>query len=357
MHVLTRRPHELTDNELTAWQNLLAGNHQFDSPFFHPHYVRQLGEFRDRVEVAVLADGSQPVGFLPFERHARGVGRPPGIKLCDFQGVVAAAETPWTTAELVTGAGLSVLHFDHLLSSPSPLAACSLREDLSPFLDLSAGYDEYLAERKRAKSGLISQTLRKRRKLEREVGAVEFSWHDSADEPWDRLLEWKSAQRARTGTVNILDWSWARDFLNSLRQQQTGPLRGAVSTLRANGQLLAVHFGIHTEHVLHYWFPTYDRQFSRYSPGLIILLELAQHCGLQHIRRIDLGKGDEDYKYSFASGTRTVLTGAADIRPLRHALRSASHCMREWLRNSPLRGPAQLPKRVFRRLQSRLALG
>lgn len=356
MQIHTKHPRELTDEERRAWCGLLARYHQFHSPFFHPDYACELGAVRDQMEVAVLLDSHSPVGFLPFERHRHRVGQPPGVKLCDFQGVVAAPETQWTAGELLSGADLSVLHFDHLQNGQSPLAAFGLRSDLSPYLDLTEGYEAYLAERKRAGSGLISQTLRKRRKLERELGQVEFRWHEPEDEAWELLLQWKSAQRLRTQTFNILDLDWARQFLNRLRQRQTGSLQGALSTLRVDGKLLAVHFGIHTAQTLHYWFPSYDSAYSRYSPGLIILLELAQHCSQRQISRIDLGKGDDGYKYSFASGSDTVLTGAADLRPVRKAVRTAAYGVRRWIRQSPFYETVKLPVRMLRKLHHRLAL-
>jgi len=43
----------------------------------------------------------------------------------------------------------------------------------SPFLDLSRGYEEYAAERKRTRSGQIRKTLSLRRKLEVNVSVLD----------------------------------------------------------------------------------------------------------------------------------------------------------------------------------------
>ncbi|QDU40120.1 hypothetical protein Mal4_44750 [Maioricimonas rarisocia] len=353
----TIRPQEIDASLRDAWCRLLAEQPQFASPFFHPAYAQQLAEVRPQVEVAVLNDGGRPVGFFPYERHKGNVARPLGIRLADFQGVVAAPDVEWSAAELLRGARLSLWHFDHLLPASKTFAPYVLESAPSPYLDLSAGYDEYVTERRKAGTAQITQSGRKRRKLQRERGTVEFRWHDPDDEAFEKLLEWKAAQRARTKTLDILQWDWVRTFLRELRNHEEPGFRGLMSTIRVEGELAAVHLGLATDRTFHYWFPTYDAAFYRYSPGVILLLEMARECAERGITRFDLGKGNDDYKNSFASAATEVATGAVDPAPLRRAARSGWHHLQAWIKQSPLKETARVPKRLIKRLQARISMG
>ena len=56
--------------------------------------------------------------------------------------------------------------------------------------------------------------------------------------------------------------------------------------------------------VLHLWFPTYDEELGKYSPGNIYFVEQAAAAEQLGIRRIDLGGGNERFKASLRSLAR-----------------------------------------------------
>jgi CelD/BcsL family acetyltransferase involved in cellulose biosynthesis len=294
---------------------------------------------------------------FPFERHRSRIGRPLGIKLADFQGLVAAPDLKLSTADLLEGCGLSVWHFDHLLLQPAVWAPWHGELADSPYLDLSAGYAAYAAERKLAGTNQIAQTDRKRRKLEREVGPIRFEWHTDRHDVFETLLQWKSAQRRQTGTFDVLHFPWVVELLDRLRLTGEGKFQGVLSALYANERLIAAHLGMRSNDVLHHWFPAYDHGFYRYSPGLILMLELASASAEWGVRRIDLGKGNDQYKDSFRSAGLTVATGAADARPARHSLRRAWFSARRWIKSSPYQHHIRYPKRLIRRLQNQCNMG
>ena len=355
--ISTVRPEALSAAQLAAWNDLLATDPRYASPFFHPAYTRLISEVRSQVEVAVFEDGNEPVGFLPFERHHGHVARPLGVKLCDYQGVVMRAGVEWSPEHLMRESGLSVWHFDHLLAGDPAFDRYTLATEPSPYLDLSAGFEAYVAERRKAGSSQITQGRRKLRKLEREHGPVEFTWHDESAEALEKLIEWKAAQRQRTKTVNILKWDWVQQLLDRVRRCEESGFRGVLSTLRVNGKLAAVHLGMMTDGMFHYWFPTYDADYYRYSPGVNLLLAMAERCAEAGIPHFDLGKGDDSYKASFASAAETVAVGAVDLDPLRRVARSGWHHFRGFVKRSPLRTPAQIPKRLVQRVRARVAMG
>jgi CelD/BcsL family acetyltransferase involved in cellulose biosynthesis len=82
--------------------------------------------------------------------------------------------------------------------------------------------------------------------------------------------------------------------------------------------------------VLHHWFTAYDRRLYKYSPGLILFVELAKAAADRGIRRIDVGRGKEEWKASFASLETGVAAGAVDAQPLRSLARAGVLGLRRW---------------------------
>jgi len=355
MDINVINPNEVTESQRDLWKQMMTTEHATDSPFFHPEYVTILGEYRKQVRVAVVTEQSQPVAFFCFEKHGQ-AGRPLGIKLCDFQGIVRASEISIDAQELLKGCDLKNWQFDHLVSSQPEFSDWQMREDDSLYIDLSAGYDAYLEERKQAGTSQISVFNRKHRKLERDVGPITFEWHTDQKDVFETILELKSAQRKRTGTFDILQFDWVKEFLNKIRSTQADGFEGVLSALRVNNQLIGAHLGMKTGTVLHHWFPVYDQSFNKYSPGLILLIKTAQVAAENGIQRIDLGKGDERYKKSLGSGSISVGEGVADSRAVHHAMRSMWFHTREWIRASPLRKTLQYPKRIIRSFHTRNAM-
>jgi len=355
MNVQTISPLDLNQADTAAWLQMIGPGSAFESPFFHPSYVTEMARFRPQIELSVVRDGGRPVGFFAFERHGARTAKPLGLKLADFQGVVCPSGRRISIEELLSSAGLSCCHFDHWLTEQSA-DKYIMEVSGSPFMDLTSGYEEYLSQRRAAGSKLLSQTLRKRRKFEREVAPLTFTWNDIAPDALELLWQWKAAQRERTQSVNILDYEWVRSFLTSLCDADCSGAQGVVSTLRADGRIIAVHLGLHSHSTLHYWFPAYDTEFQRYSTGSILLLELAQECASRGISRINLGKGEDRYKDSFASGAISVATGTVDRVAMRRLVRSSLYAAKTWIKASPLQSAAQIPKRIIRRWQTQRAM-
>jgi CelD/BcsL family acetyltransferase involved in cellulose biosynthesis len=107
--------------------------------------------------------------------------------------------------------------------------------------------------------------------------------------------------------------------------------------------------------VFHSWFLAYDRELAQYSPGMILLLEMARAAESQGIRRIDLGKGPDSYKVSWMSGATTLAVGSVAVVPVVSTLRRSWHRTRDWLRTSPLRIPVRAAGRLTRPLRGWLA--
>ncbi len=332
---------DLTPRHIEAWARIQRDNKDVDSPLFRPEFTLAVANERDDVEVAVLEQDGELVGFFPYHRCRGEVAQPIGFALSDFHGVVMQSGVKLDAVQLLRDCDLNAWHFDHLIASQDAFAAYHWREADSPFMDLSQGFEQYQTARQADGSDTIKQVLRKMRKIEREVGPLDFMPFCTDDELFQQMIEWKLEQYRRIRSVNHLAEPWKIELLKSLVHTRGESFSGMMSGLWAGKQLMAVHLGLLSGGVLHCWFPTYSDELAKYSPGLIFWIRLAQAAPSLGIRRIDLGKGPERYKRSLMTGAIELAEGSLDRRPVARTLRRTWLSAREWVRSSPLKQPAQ----------------
>jgi CelD/BcsL family acetyltransferase involved in cellulose biosynthesis len=77
--------------------------------------------------------------------------------------------------------------------------------------------------------------------------------------------------------------------------------------------------------VLHWWFPVYEPEFGRFAPGWILLRELVQAAPALGVNRIDLGRGDDEYKRRAKTGESSVCLGMVTRSGARQTLRKLQH--------------------------------
>ncbi len=340
----------LTGEQIDAWSQIQRANAELCSPLFRPEFTLAVANLRDDVEVALLTRGGAAVGFFPFHRCAGGVARPVGFSLSDYHGVIASASLDFDAKQLLRDSGLKAWHFDHLPTAQVPFVPFHWYPADSPYIDLARGFDHYQQQRRAAGSDTVKQVLRKIRKIEREVGPLEFVPFTTDDQLFETLIEWKIAQYREIRSVNHLAEPWRIELLKSIVHTTGENFCGMMSGLWAGKHLLAVHLGMQSGGVLHCWFPTYSDEFAKYSPGLIFWIRLAQEAQSLGLHRIDLGKGPERYKRSLMTGATPLAEGSVDRRPVTGLLRRAWLGVREWIRNSPLKKPIQRVVRGIRAL-------
>lgn len=299
--------------ELDRWSELQRASPLYRSPFFRPEFTVAVARVRD-VRVAVIEDAGSVAGFFPFEPGRRRSGRPVGRPFSDYHGVVLDDAADLDPRALVRASGLAAWSFDHLPAGMTAFAPYVLRRGRSPCLDLSQGFETYL-EGRRARSD-IRGALRKARKLARDVGPLRLVPHSDAPELLDRTVEWKRRQYAETGVRDVLADAGARDLLRLVHQSRSAGLSGALSVLYAGDVVAGLHLGLRSGTVWHSWFPAYNPELHRYSPGLVLLLELAGAAPSLGIRELDFGKGEARYKLALATGTVPLQEGCVGARPL-----------------------------------------
>jgi CelD/BcsL family acetyltransferase involved in cellulose biosynthesis len=259
--------------------------------------------------VAVVEDGSAIVGMFAFEVDSDGRGLPIGSGICDAQAFIVESGVEWDPGWLIAACGLQGWRFDHLRTEQKEFRSYHQATHRSPTMDLSNGHERFLVDVGGVSKDVLAQVARRRRKLGREVGAVVTDWSEPSSQTWATLVEWKSAQYRATGSWDRFAHPWVRSTLEGLRDADASGCCGLLATTRAGDQLVAAHFGLGGIDSLSWWFPAYDPKYGPYSPGLIMLLDLAEMAASKLVATIDLGRGEHDYKLRVATGGYTVAEG------------------------------------------------
>lgn len=304
------RPDELGSVELDRWRAIRSGRPDLDNPFLSPEFTLAVGRARPQARVAVVEESGRIVALLPFERRSFGLGVPIGAGLSDCQAIICNPDIDLDVHQLLAQCGLSAWRFDHLVAAERAVVGPTATECTSPIIDLTAGWDAYLAG-----EGRRSRTLfQKERKLAREIGPVRFAYGVRDDEALGMLIKWKSHQYRRTGRPDRFANRSTVQLVRELSQTSEPDLTGTLSTLRAGDRLVAADFSLSSRTIFAAWFPAFDCEFSRYSPGAIRFLRTIEATGLAGLRRMDLGKGDEEFKQGLKTGDVRVCEGWV-VRP------------------------------------------
>lgn len=325
MQISLARPGELGAEEVFAWHSMQRVTPALSHPFMCPEFAVAVGTLRPDARVAVLSEGGKTVGFFPFQRRRFGVGVPIGAGLNDRQGLVHAPGLEWDPKELLRACKVSVWQFDNLVGGQRPFEPYVSSVAPSSVMDLSSGFAAYREKLQGDSPKFYGDLARKKRKLERDVGAIRFV-ADSRDLAELRILmRWKSDQYRRTGWTDRFDRPWIVDLVDYLFDTRNDGFRGMLSLLYAGETLVAAHFGLRFDETLAAWFPSYDREFRRQSPGLVQHLRMAEGAAELGVQSIDLGTGDEPYKESLKSHELLVAEGTV----ARGGLSSGVHQVRD----------------------------
>lgn len=350
MDIQVCRPGELSAADRAAWSSLQAkaplhGSPQLANPFLSPEFTLALGRCTPGVRTAVVRDGDGvPAAFFPYTRGPFGSGRALGLGLSDCQGVVHRPGFTWDPGEMLRACGLAVWEFDHLADGQPGFDSSVTRSFASPVIDLEQGFAAYL-EFLRARSPKFARSLRyKERKLGRQIGEVRYA-HDERDpEMLDTLMAWKSAQYRRTGRSDRFAHAWIVRLAQHLFHTRSDRFAGRLSVLYAADRPVAAHFGLRSDRVHTSWFPAYDPEFARYSPGLVMHLRMAEGAAADGVSYLDLGRGQKAYKDLLKTREITVHEGWV-TRPHPVALaRRARRAPVRALRNTVVARPGLLAR-------------
>lgn len=179
---------------------------------------------------------------------------------------------------------------------------------------------------------LFPDSRRRRNKLGKALGEVEFRLDDRRPGTLELGMKWKSAQYLASGYEDMFDDARNRRLFFELQD------RGLVlvSSLSAGEKLIAVHLGASHEGRLYWWVPAFGPEFARFSPGRLTLESLLEASFERGDEAFDFLIGDEAYKWHYATHTRVIGSAGApptSIRLEREVKRRAKQALQgmPWL--------------------------
>src|SRR5579875_1221730 len=298
MRVTVVRPDDLGPSEAGLWARFQASSAMTLNPFLSFTFARTVGRARPNARVAVVEDDGQIAAFLPFELGAQGVGMPIGYPMNNLQGFVGSGspvDARWVVKRSrLRGWRFTSVPVDQRALAPFHYAGTTVP---CPVIDLTKGDLSHISMRRKA-----------RRAMERQLGAVSLEWNSTQPAHIDRLIEWKS--RKYRGTSELFADATARGIVRELATSDGDDCRGVVSVLCAGAQPVAVHVGLLGPRSLVGWFMSYDPALSRFAPGMMLWHPLAKAAVERGIGHIDLGSGQDTYKFGLSNDSYVVAGGA-----------------------------------------------
>jgi CelD/BcsL family acetyltransferase involved in cellulose biosynthesis len=304
---------DLAASDLAAWRAMTATNPALDNPFFSPDFTLAVADARDDVYVAAICDRGLPLAYLPFQfagpwQRRAGAAERVGGHLSDFCGVIAGPDLHLAPAELLQLARLNAFAFSHLCAEQAEMLEGEKPVD-GLRANLASGWDGYWTERRTAEKTFTADTDRSRRKIAEALGELRFTFSEHDPAAFEHLIAAKRAQYAKTGVADALEAPWTRTLLGALARSKAIHCTGVVSTLYAGDTWVASHFGISSPRTLHYWFPVYNPELSRFSPGRLLLRAILEAAAARRIATVDFGAGDAVYKRKLATARYQVFRG------------------------------------------------
>ena len=339
VEVVRKRFLDLTDAEIALWKSIHATYPSLSSPYYHPEFTAAVDTVRDDVEVALLKNElDQIVAFFPFQLNGR-CATPIGGLLNDFHGVIGDPRVKIDLANLCESLDLANFKF-HALVDPGIFEDYSYRKLDSHYIDLSKGFDQY-HQWARNHSSTIKRQPQKTRRLIKDIGELRFEFDCDDHRVLEKLIQLKRQKYQRSKTFDILSVEWAANTLREIFIRSDDNFGGQLSALWAGDELIAAHFGMANDQILHYWFPVFDPRFARYSPGTILMMESCKAAAEQAIHRIDLSYGDDQYKFKFANAASTVHAGFLTFSLLKKLIQRSRFETRLMLKKIPLKQQAK----------------
>jgi CelD/BcsL family acetyltransferase involved in cellulose biosynthesis len=330
----TVRACELDAATIGEWQRLREMSAGLDSPFHDPEWYVAVSRFWPSSRVTFVSDRDGLVAALPHDSVDGTSLRPPAGHLSDQQGAAFRPDADIDMRWLLTRLGAERIVFDHASEGQAWLSGSPIRWVPSPSMNLADGYDEYLARRTADGSRVASWERRKRSLLHRRLGDIGFEPGSTNLDHLHMLTQWKSDQYRRSGQRDLFEDPRVRELVEYL-VADAPPVGVRLSVLNAGERTLAVHLGLRSASTWQWWLPAYDPDFHSFSPGTMLLLDIARYGAGSGLQVIDLGKGPESYKQRLADSRLHVGVGSIERRPRRAAIRKRAAHLRRRIRTSP----------------------
>ncbi|MEL6781767.1 MAG: GNAT family N-acetyltransferase [Pseudomonadota bacterium] len=321
MRVRRLKARQADDSVWAAFHGLRDASRAYDNPFFDPDLARILSEAREDVEL-IIAEADDGIGAIwPVHVRPGGWVRPLTGPFSDWHGPVVGDGCELTARDLLEQAGLAGLTTGGLRLQDG-VVPDGLSTETVYVCDLSCGFETYDSAQRSSHAKHFKRLRRKRRQLEEEQGVSQFVLDNRDPEVMRQVIAMKRQQYQSTGRHDVLEPVWAQKMVDALWAGDFQRLGVRLSTLCIADRLVAAELNLVSKPVLHGWLVVYDRDFARYSPGMLVMMDILQAMTADGFTRYDLGAGDGHYKKYHANAHAEIGVGilrsrAGGVRPSR----------------------------------------
>jgi len=350
IEVSQKRPSELTASEQDAWRMFVLADPALGSPYFALEFAQCCEEARSDTRVLIASRRGQPVAFLPLQTGRLGFARPLAGPLGDVHGVIAEPGFHIDPKDLLRRADIPVFQYHGALASQAGFRSGARDVEGSWVMGLSQGYASWESSRQQLAPKAMRNLRARRRRLEELEGGFSFVIADCGDTALHTLLRWKSEQYRRTGVFDAFSVSWIRNLLEAVLRRQSDLFTGICSTLYINGEIAAVHVGMATEKLSHYWFPAYNPDYAQFSPGLLLLLESARHAPALGCEGIELGPGDYGFKKDLGTYQVGLVAGSLGTQSIQNVSQRVLRRIAGQMSRAPLGALSRWPQKALNKV-------
>lgn len=298
---------DLTSADCARWDEWQAAQTTLDSPYFCREFIAAFAIHVSPVEVVIVENDGEPVAYFPYQRSRWNIAQPVGGALSDFHGIIGKPSRQFDLLRILAAAGLTAWDYQSVPVEQAQGETAALLHH-AHYLELTAGFAAYCQARKKAGSETVEKTQRKERALARQH-CVRFELQNNDPRLLQQLIQWKQRQNVELGVVTPLGCSGTATVLKHFLETRAEQLSARLSVLWIGDKPAAVSYSLVMPRTAHCWFLGFDENFSRSSPGLILLLKLAEALAAEGIQRLHLGKGNERFKTSLATGHLFLMEG------------------------------------------------
>ena len=336
---------ELRAEHVARWSAIQRAAPTLASPYFAPEFVRITAAARDDVRVSILEDDAASSGFFPFQRAA--TASPPrsrqDVRLPrrDRPRLALAWDGRPSSAPAVVGLALRPP-----ARLAEPLRRFQLGRGACRRTSTSRRLRGLPAAAQAGRSRRSTDPVRAR-KAERQAGRC-ASISTRRRCAFQALLVEGQQYRA-TGQPDLTTVPWIVQFLDGIRHERGEHFSGLMSALYLGDRLAAVHLGMRSTDVLHYWLPASTRA-RLLLPGPALPPRAGASAGVPRRETDRPGQGRR--------GVQDPPDVRVDLRrrgrgrppaPWPGAAGRSWFALQDWARRSPLRRPLLGPARWLRR--------
>jgi len=291
---------DLAESELALWEQFRRQNPALASPFLAPAFTKIASEIVPNSFVALFMRCDEIIGFFPFQKRS-GAIYPLGSPLSDVHGVVSTPENALSfeqVFELLGKRSLKVLNWI------GPIDGAIEHETLLAVMP-EGGFAAWQAQQTEKHARFFKDKARGRRNLQAELGdiVVETGIRDRA--LLDHLVALKRKQYVRTGHHDIFSCPWTKELLQALMEQD-GSYGASMAIKIGGGKRVAFEYALHDGTTYHFWFPAYEPEFSRFSPGILLTLDTMNEMANRGYKVFNFGQSGAAYKNYFCNDAITL---------------------------------------------------